>query len=189
MASTAPRSRGGTAITLRVSLKDHVPAIWRHLVVPGEITLSTLHKVLQVAMGWEASHLYVFEIGDQRFAPPDPDGEDDEIDDQSVVLLDVVSERDRFLYEYDFGDSWQHEVVVEEIESGHRQITHPICLEGERACPPEDCGGVDGYLSLLEVLADPEHDEYEQYLERVGSSFDAEAFDPVATNANLRQIE
>ncbi len=119
---------------------------------------------------------------------PDPEWENDDIDEETVVLADLVSARSRFFYEYDFGDSWRHEVVVESIEAASQMLKHAVCLEGQRACPPEDCGGVWGYPELLEAIADPKHEDHQERLEWVGGSFDPDAFDLAATNAALQRI-
>src|ERR1035438_3710769 len=116
MAAPAPRSPGKTAVKLRISLMEYTPTIWRRLLVPGEIKLSKLHLIFQEAMGWENYHLHAFEIAGQRYGMADPEWEMDEIDQETVVLSDVVTERTRFFYEYDFGDSWRHEVIIEAIE-------------------------------------------------------------------------
>jgi hypothetical protein len=123
------------------------PTIWRRLLVPGDIKLSKLHLIFQVAMGWENYHLHAFEIAGQRYGMADPEWEMNEIDEETVVMADVVTERARFFYEYDFGDSWRHEVVVESIEPAKQVLKNAVCLEGQRACPPEDCGGTWGYSS------------------------------------------
>src|SRR5665213_1684672 len=167
---------------------EHTPTIWRRLLVPGEIKLSKLHLVFQVAMGWENYHLHAFEIDKKRYGEPSPEWENDDIDEETVVMADVVSERSRFFYEYDFGDSWRHEVVVESIEPAAPVLKYAVCLEGQRACPPEDCGGVWGFSSMLEALADAGHEEHAEYVEWTGGSFDPEAFDLAAINATLQRI-
>src|SRR5271165_4323496 len=113
MAGSASRRPGKTVVKVRIALMEHTPTIWRRLLVPGEIKLSKLHLIFQVAMGWEDYHLHAFEIDKKRYGTPDPDWENDDIDEMTVVMADVISERARFFYEYDFGDSWRHEVVVE----------------------------------------------------------------------------
>ena len=188
MAPSAQQRQGDkTAVTVRISLADATPVIWRRVVVPASITLASLHEVIQVSMGWENVHLYAFEVGARRFGPLDEESDEDEIDDGTVVLSEVVSAGDHLLYEYDFGDSWQHDIFIESIESQAEGMARPLCLEGERACPPEDSGGMSGYASVLTVLADPDHAEHADLVEWVGASFDPEAVDLVATNAALRR--
>jgi len=188
MASPAPPKPAKTAVKLRISLMEHTPTIWRRLLVPGEIKLSKLHLIFQVAMGWQNYHLHAFEIAGQRYGAAEPEWEMNEIDEETVTMADVVTERARFFYEYDFGDSWRHEVIIESIEPAKPVLKHAICLEGQRACPPEDCGGTWGYSSMLEALADTGHEEHDEYIEWAGEDFDPEAFDLAAVNATLQRI-
>jgi hypothetical protein len=186
----AAKPRDKSAIGLRVALMDHEPAIWRRLLVPGEVKLSRLHAILQAAMGWENYHLHGFEIGGQRFEPPDEDGDGDEepIDEDSVVLSELVKAGTRILYEYDFGDGWSHEVVVESFEDVPEALKHAVCLEGQRACPPEDCGGVSGYAEFLRAIGDPAHPEHRDSLSWAGRTFDPESFGLSPTNAALQRV-
>jgi hypothetical protein len=191
MVAQARRTPGKTAIQLRISLKDHTPTIWRRLVVPGEIKLSKLHSIFQAAMGWEDYHLHQFQIGEQVYGVLDDefiDDEFDDIDEDTVVLSDVVSAPMRFSYQYDFGDNWQHEVVVEAMESVPLILKFAACVDGQRACPPEDCGGTGGFAELVEAVADPTHEEHVDYVEWVGRPFDAESFSIAATNAALQRV-
>jgi hypothetical protein len=178
------------ALQLRVSLLELEPAIWRRLLVPGESKLSRLHAILQVAMGWEDHHLHGFEIAGRRFEPPDEedDGDEEAVDEDTVVLSEVVEAGSRFHYEYDFGDGWNHEIVVESVEVVPQALKHAVCLAGARACPPEDCGGVPGYEEFLQAIGDPGHPEHREYLDWVGGTFDAEAFGLAATNAALQRV-
>ena len=141
MAPPARRSLAKTAIQLRISLMEHTPTIWRRLLVPGEIKLSKVHPIFQAAMGWEDHHLHLFEIGDRSYGEPDDESEDEEIDEGSVLFSELVEAPMRFRYQYDFGDDWRHEVVVESIEPVPLILKFAACLDGQRACPPEDCGG------------------------------------------------
>ena len=191
MVAQARRTAGKTAIQLRISLKDHTPTIWRRLVVPGEIKLSKLHSIFQAAMGWEDYHLHQFQIGEQVYGMPDDEGdfgEFDDIDEDTVVLSDVVSAPLRFSYQYDFGDNWQHEVVVETVESVPLVLKFAACIDGQRACPPEDCGGTGGFEEFVEAVTDPTHEEHVDYVEWVGRPFDPESFSIAATNAALQRV-
>ena len=189
MAAQAPRKSTKTVVRLRIALMEHTPTIWRRLLVPGEIKLAKVHDIFQAAMaGWLDYHLHCFEIDGQRYGTPDPNWELDDIDEQGVVFTDAVKERTRFVYEYDFGDSWRHEVVVESIEPVPLVLKFAVCLDGQRACPPEDCGGVHGYAQLLEAIADPDHEEFDDYVGWVGGYFDPEAFDLAAVNAALQRV-
>jgi hypothetical protein len=175
-------------LQLRISLMDVTPTIWRRLLVPGEIKLSKLHTIFQAAMGWEDYHLHYFEIDGQRYGMPDDDWDNDDIDEETVVLADLITGRTRFFYEYDFGDSWRHEVVVESFEPVPLILKFAICIDGQRACPPEDCGGTHGYRDFLVAVGDPDDEEHGDYLAWAGGPFDPEAFDLVSANAHLQRV-
>jgi hypothetical protein len=188
MAAGARRRSVRTAVQLRISLMEHTPTIWRRLLVPGEITLAKLHMVFQAAMGWEDYHLHYFEIDGQRYGIPDEEFEIEDIDDQTVVFVDVIKAPMRFFYEYDFGDSWRHEVIIESIDLVSLMLKSAVCLDGQRACPPEDCGGTGGYENFLEAMADPEHDEHDDYVGWLGLPFDPELFSVAETNVTLQRV-
>jgi Plasmid pRiA4b ORF-3-like protein len=176
---------------LQVTLIDaHLP-IWRQIQVPGEIRLSELHGVLQIAMGWTNSHLHQYRIGEKDYGIPDAESADylpELIDERQVQLEAVAKAKTRFVYEYDFGDNWRHQIVVEEIVQPTHTVEYPVCLGGERACPPEDVGGVWGYAEFLQALDDPEHPEHEDYLTWVGGGFDRNKFDMQLVNRTLRRF-
>ena len=175
-------------LQLKVTLLGVHPPIWRRLLVPGDTTLAKLHLILGVAMGWEDYHLHGFRIGEQRYGPADyEDAIGDEIDESTVTVAEAFGQRRKGTYTYDFGDSWEHEIVLEKTTSTEPQQI-ALCLAGKRACPPEDSGGTWGYANLLEALGDPEHEEHEEYLEWAGEEFDPEAFDLAAVNAKLQQL-
>ena len=171
-------------LELEVALLDVEPRVWRVVAVPATMTLADFHRVLQVTMGWTDSHLHEFvtESG-QRYEAVDPDvdpdGPEDDVGDASeVVLGDVLRARGASLkYEYDFGDGWEHRIKVLRTRAATMGERYPRCIAGERACPPEDCGGPWGYAELLEALADPGHERHDELREWVGPYFDPEAFD------------
>lgn len=175
---------------LKVTLDETDPPIWRRVLVPGDMTLPKLHRVLQVVMGWYDSHLHQFKAGGASYGVPDPEfPELDTKNERSVRLSQLAPrDKDRFIYEYDFGDSWEHEIVVEQILPAAPGAQYPICVEGKRACPPEDCGGVWGYESFLEAISDRDHPEHDDMLRWAGGAFDPEAFDLSRVNAQLRRI-
>jgi hypothetical protein len=173
---------------LRITLDEVVPSVWRRLLVPGSVRLGKLHDMFQSAMGWTDSHLHSFTIGDQLYGMHFDDYPEDEIDERKVTVLRAIGEHRRFAYEYDFGDSWGHEVVVEEATRSPLGLKYAVCIDGQNACPPEDCGGVGGYAELLEVLADPGHEDHDHFTQWVGGSFDPTLFDLVSTNAALQQL-
>lgn len=176
---------------IEITLLGSQPRIWRRFAVPASMTLAKLHDVIQIIMGWTNSHLHQFIIGEEYYGMSDPEiGLDmDVIDESKVKLRDAVGrKRKRFMYEYDFGDSWEHELEVLKVGPPEPGVHYPVCLAGERACPPEDCGGVWGYESLLQTIADPSHEEYEEMMEWLGDEFEPEAFDLDAVNRILAGI-
>ena len=186
-----PTPSGQAAFQLRIQLEDIKPVVWRRLLVPGSVRLSKLHDMFQVAMGWTNSHLHSFKVGDVSYGmnlEDDWDDELDEVDEKTVTVLQATRGHRRFRYVYDFGDNWRHDVVIEdEIHSPHG-LKFAVCVEGQNACPPEDCGGTGGFAELLEVLADPSNEEHEHYLGWVGGIFDPTAFDLVSVNAELQRV-
>ncbi|NGZ10637.1 MAG: plasmid pRiA4b ORF-3 family protein [Nitrospira sp. LK70] len=179
---------GASLYQIKVSLREIKPPIWRRVQVPGDITLATLHQVLQIAMGWTNSHLHRFSIGGVDYAEPDPDGHLNFQSDRRARLNHVTHAKQKFEYEYDFGDSWMHDIAVEKTLQPESGATYPFCLAGERACPPEDCGGLWGYQEFLEAIMNPAHTEHEELLAWVGGSFNPEMFDLDAVNASLRRL-
>ncbi len=184
----------GTIYQLKVTLMDISPPIWRRIQVKGAITLLKLHNVLQVVMaGWLDYHLHQFEIdgiGYTRPLPGDPIPNELGQEDERWRRLNqmVTSENERFLYEYDFGDSWMHEILVEKILPLDPEMRYPVCLKGKRACPPEDVGGSWSYADFLEIIRDPDHPEHEGSLIWAGEDFDPEAFDLDEVNRALRKM-
>lgn len=176
---------------IKVTLDDTHPPIWRRILVPGNTTLLKLHDILQIVMGWEDYHLHMFTIEGLIYGDPADDefGELGTMNEANYKLSEVIyGEGQRFSYEYDFGDSWEHTLLVEKILPPAEGVRYPLCLKGKRACPPEDVGGVWGYQLFLEAIRDPQHAEHEEYLAWVGGEFDPEAFDLEEVNANLRSM-
>ena len=161
---------------LKITLKGVRPPVWRRLLVPAGYTLDRVHEVFLTGMGWSGYHLYAFRVGRTTYMEIDEDWPDDSVDPGSVRLGDVVGVGDRFVYEYDFGDGWEHQVVVEEsLPAAGRP--RPVCLGGRRACPPEDVGGPWGYAEFLAAIDDPRHERHDELLDWIGGGFDPEAFD------------
>ncbi len=175
---------------LKVTIKHIEPLIWRRLQVPADIKLAALHDVLQTAFGWTDSHLHQFVIGDVFYGLPDPDFSDwgRRVNDERRARLHKVTRRGvkRFLYEYDFGDGWEHQVILEKVHAPEEEVAYPRCVAGARACPPEDCGGPWGYQEFLEAILDPDHPDHDEMSEWLDEDFDSEAFDLEAVNARLQ---
>ncbi len=184
------RAKNHPVYQLKITLKGSKPPIWRRVQVANNTTLSKLHKIIQVAMGWWDSHLHQFIIHGENFGIPDPDFDFMEVTSERGTKLSGVisSEKDKFIYEYDFGDSWEHVILVEKILPPDPNISYPICLKGKRTCPPEDCGGIWGYNDFLEAIQDPDHPEHDDMLEWVGGEFDSEAFSLDEVNSRLKNI-
>ena len=174
---------------LEIWLADIAPRIWRRFAVSANIKLPRLHDVIQNVMGWDDCHLHAFMTEGERYTNPYPDFDMDEdtLDERKAKLTDLVFRpKDRFVYEYDFGDSWNHVVEVVSIGPPDQGVKYPVCLAGGRACPPEDCGGPWGYENFLEAIQDPDHEEHEELLEWAGGEFDPERFDIQNVNRLLR---
>lgn len=179
---------GRLKITLRGVSK---PPVWRRVLVPVGVTLGELHDVIQLAMGWQDGHLHMFAAGGQEYGPPGLDL--DCASETRARLADVLSRPgDRMLYTYDFGDGWEHEILLEDTTPAAAGSPYPACVAGKGACPPEDCGGAWGYASLKEVLADPRHEEHEDMLDWLGldsgGDFDATEFSLDEVNARLAAL-
>jgi hypothetical protein len=177
-----------TVVQLRISLEEVRPEVWRRLLVPGAVQLSELHDVFQVAMGWTNSHLHSFTIADELYGPQDDDDSEEELDERAVSLVEALAGEQLFHYSYDFGDSWEHSVAIEEVTTPLRALRFAVCLDGQRKCPPEDCGGASRYAHLLEVIADPGHEEFQFYVDWLGGHFDPEEFDLADVNARLQRL-
>ena len=161
---------------LKITLRDIEPVIWRRLLVPGNLNLQRLHRVIQDAMGWEDDHLHSFEVDGEEYGPVDPERWGHQPHNEKQYTLErIATAKDRFEYTYDFGDNWVHEIEVEEVTTG--EPIAPRCIEGAQACPPEDCGGPWGYGELLAALADPEHPRHAERSEWLIDDWSPERFD------------
>jgi Plasmid pRiA4b ORF-3-like protein/Domain of unknown function (DUF1841) len=173
---------------VKVTLHGAKPPIWRRLRLPASTTLAQLHQVIQVAFGWEDAHLHAFEVGGRRYSRPDFELWDEAADEDKARLRDLAARPGtRLRYTYDFGDSWEHDVRVEDILPSDG-LPHAVCLTGRRAGPPEDCGGVWGYAELCDILADPDHPDHAERVDWLGHPYDPAAFDKDAVNASLARI-
>jgi hypothetical protein len=173
---------------LRIALVDVSPQVWRRVLVPGGYTLDRVHRVIQYAMGWKDMHLHSFDIGGQQYGEPDPVGELALRDELDTRLNAVAGKGDVFRYTYDFGDWWEHEVTVEDVFGAEPDERYPMCVDGARACPPEDVGGGYGYRELLQALDNPDHPRHEEMRSWLGRHYDPEWFDPVLATTLLRRL-
>ncbi len=180
-------------LQFKITLKHSDPKIWRRFQVEDSLTFNDLHLVIQNVMGWTNSHLSQFKY-QKKFTFGDPYllGRDDIINSRETILSRFFNKpKVSMVYEYDFGDSWDHELLLEKILDIDPKVLYPICLEGEYSCPPEDCGGIYGFYNYLEILKDKKHPEYEDVKEWMGD-FKASKFDLEAVNDYLldfRDIE
>jgi hypothetical protein len=168
---------------LKVTLQWVRPAVWRRIEVGNNITLERFHGILQVVMGWTDSHMHQFRpVGGRRGAAGDRQPIE-RAEERRIRLFELLSKpKDRLMYDYDFGDGWEHEVLLESVADHKRGARYPWVLDGQRACPPDDVGGVSGYAHFLRVLANPRHPEHEEMLEWCGGVFDPKKFDIQALN-------
>jgi hypothetical protein len=183
-------TRPARYLQLRISLLDIVPLVWRSVIVPETITLQKLHSVLLWTMGWDGGHLHEFVFMGRRYGEPARmDPQEDLIPEQRISLAKAMAGMTTtFMYLYDFGDSCQHLVQVEEY------VQAPLdkkvrCIGGANACPPDDVGGVPGYAEFLASIADPGHEEHEGNLRWIGGAFDPRAFDLDEVNRRLEEIK
>lgn len=176
------RATGGSICRLKVTLRGSRPPIWRRFLVPADITLKRLHDSLQAVMGWTDSHLHQFSAHGVLYGTSDREFGLARVSESRTTVAQLLRHpKDRLKYEYDFGDSWEHDVVLEAVLPPGGG-PYPVVESGRRACPPEDVGGIPGYARFLEVLADPKHPERAELLEWVGGRFDPEEFDSGEAN-------
>ncbi|MGC1685767.1 MAG: plasmid pRiA4b ORF-3 family protein [Candidatus Acidiferrales bacterium] len=177
---------------IKVKLNDSQPLIWRRIQVRSDITLAKLHTILQRVIGWEDTHLHRFVIQGERYGVPDEKGVESHKtkDERKHILGEVVADASRqFVYEYDFGDNWQHVLLVEKTLPIKEAARYPVCVAGARACPPEDVGGMGRYDDFLQAIANPAHPEHDDFAEWIGGNFDSEAFDLDEVNRKLRYLK
>ncbi len=182
---------------LKITLKWSKPPIWRRVLVRADTKLDRLHTVIQTAMGWTDSHLHQFMVrsGSARtyYGRPDPGGGglgEDMLDERRFRVADLApAAKRKFVYEYDFGDGWEHDVVAEKMLPPDPAFKHPLCLGGANACPPEDCGGMSGYYQLLDILADPKHSEHADMKEWIGGELVEAEFSVDGVNRALKRLK
>jgi hypothetical protein len=166
---------------LKVTLLGTSPPIWRRLLVPADVTLAQLHDVLQAAMGWQECHMHEFSAGGRHFGRPSPEDRFrgmPPVENERTVRLSRVLGRvgAKTIYTYDFGDSWEHAIVLEKRLCADPTTAYPVCTGGELVCPPEDCGGIGGFYDLLDALRDPAHERHDELCDWVGDDYDPDVF-------------
>ncbi|MCC7227280.1 MAG: plasmid pRiA4b ORF-3 family protein [Burkholderiaceae bacterium] len=191
---TAKKSRPPKHVyQLRIELAEIVPRVWRTILVPDTTKLAKLDRIIQEAFGWTNSHLHEFRIQTRRYGMTDVvdefDDDDELLDDRKFTLGSVLSDHTTsFIYAYDFGDGWEHLVVVENAFVANESNDWPVCIAGENACPPEDVGGVGGYEDFVEIITDPTHEDYLSMYRWCGGPFDPSGFDVNSANARIRRL-
>ena len=188
MAPHAPQPPGQSVFRLRIQLRDVKPVVWRMVLVPGSIRMAKFSAILLAAMGWNNSHLHAFLIGDERIGMCFDDYPEGEIDEKGVTVLQALREERNFVFEYDFGDSWEHDVVIEDLTWSSFGLKFGVCLDGENACPPDNVGGAWGYTEFLKAVADPEHEEHDRMIEWAAGPFDPTKFDVANANALMQKV-
>lgn len=193
----APKAAPKTAIssfteiaTLRIGLKDSDPPIWRLVEVPTSITLKVLHDIVQVTMGWLDYHLWEFRINGTTYGlPMDEDwGTAPRKSADRTRLHDVIGPATTTIdYIYDFGDNWEHQLTVSDVRAGDPAIGYPRFVDGERDCPPEDCGGIPGFYEMLDARANPAHPDHDEISEWL-DDYDPEALDTFPIEVALARI-
>ncbi len=178
----------GRVYRLRISLNEVRPSVWRRVLVRETCTLARLHEVIQIAMGWENSHLHMFTFDGRRFGNPkwlDMPG----LESESIQLRKVLTQpKQRMFYAYDFGDGWHHEVALEAIEDAHPLAKFPKCVDGARACPPEDIGGPPGYEEFVTAMRNLDHPNSRHFRTWWGGRFDPEHFPITSVNKDLKPL-
>jgi hypothetical protein len=175
---------------LKIELLEIQPMIWRRVLVSGSVTLAQLHEVIQASIGWTNSHLHEFIVGAYSYSDPEFEIEDAKSEYRYRLARLAPRVRNTIAYTYDFGDGWEHQIRVENIiENDRRYPGRPVCLDGKRHGPPEDCGGSGGYQNFLDAIRNKKHKDHKELLDWVGGSFDPEFFDVDEVNSRLRQID
>lgn len=181
-----------TIAQIKVTIVGIEPAVWRRLLVPRKTTLADLHHMIQAAFGWLDYHLHQFEIGGLRFGDPymlNEDAFDDDahaLDESDVRLFDFAYDAPPFMYIYDFGDNWRHQVEIETLLTPEADRKYPACIDGARSRPPEDVGGTHGHERFLEIIGDRSHPEYADMRRWAGRGFDREKLDLAKTDRAVR---
>lgn len=163
---------------LKITLDESKPPIWRRVLLKGSSTLYHLHRIIQVCMGWEDAHLHQFKIGNKYYGSKNTDIGRSKLSEERATLHNVAREGYKFWYEYDFGDSWLHQIKVEKVREADPKRNYPYCVTGKRRGPLEDTGGIWGYEDFLEALANPKHPGHKEMKAWIQESYGLEKYDP-----------
>lgn len=176
-------------IQLKITLQGTKPPIWRRILVDKSTTFSQLHYIILTTMGWDGGHLYEFNVNGDRIGVPhkNDEGWGGKLVNASKKPLDslISDTKGKFEYTYDFGDSWEHQILIEKFLPRDRKTKYPTCVDGKLNCPPEDCGGIGGFYGLLDIISNKRHPERKEMLEWLGGHYDAEHFDKDEINIEL----
>ena len=181
-------------IQLKITLQWTKPPIWRRVLVDKKTTFFELHHIIQIAMGWDNYHLYEFTMDNYRIGETSEEFDvfgNEKLVDASTVTIDsiIIDTKEKFNYEYDFGDGWRHQIVVEKFLPRDSSTSYPICIDGKLNCPPEDCGGVVGFYQLLDTIEDKKHPGHKEVLEWLGGHYEAVHFDKDEVNDELKTLD
>jgi len=172
---------------LKITLIDSNPKIWRQILVNPDTLLVDLHRIIQTIMGWTNSHLHQFTDGINFYAPNEFEIEES-INSRTVKLNKILrQEKEGIFYEYDFGDGWEHVIVLEKIIDEDEKNQIPRCLDGKRHCPPENCGGIWGYEDLLKIISNKKNEELKETMDWLGGKFDPDYFNLKEINKQLKE--
>ncbi len=189
-----PEEKVIEAIQIKIILDRTNPLIWRELLVATDITFYKLHHTIQIAMGWTNSHLFEFKIEGYRIGEIYENLEEQDeshiVDAKETTLIALIDkEGEAFKYEYDFGDGWDHSIILEKYESLESPQQLPFCISGTLKCPPEDCGGITGFYDFLSILSNKRHPDHRATKVWAGGKFDPAEFDVVKINKQLKNID
>jgi hypothetical protein len=174
-----------TVHVLKVTLRDVKPQVWRRIAVYSDTWLSDFARMLEISMGWKGTHLHLFDARDILFGIPDDDM-DHVVDERAACVGHLLPmPKARLTWTYDFGDGWEHDIVVEDIMGAAPILSYPICIGGKRACPPEDCGGPGGYQEILKILGDPTDPKYSEVMQWLPTDFHPSRFNIVGAMDEL----
>ena len=175
-------------LQFKITLKNTEPKIWRRFLVKDDITFYELHLIIQNVMGWCNAHLYQFELDRKNYiGEPDLFESDEMSEAKKVRLNEIFTEpKKQIIYEYDMGDGWNHELLLEKISKEENGKYYPVCLEGKGNCPPEDCGGIGGYYNLVDAMKKKKGKEYKEYKEWLGGDYNSDEFDLEYINESLK---